>query len=120
MRRVISSVSFQPTSPTHTSFVPGRKTNRNGFRIPYATIRRAFAFVLEASGFPAAPAPVAGLRRRSAPFKSTGSPAGRRTLCERSAPPSAVGGFSFPPTPAGGSPHGFFGVGEFGLPPACP
>ena len=35
--RLISSHKSQPTSPTQTSFVPGRSVKRNGLRRPYAT-----------------------------------------------------------------------------------
>src|SRR5205085_563724 len=80
-------------------------------------IRLAFWSLDAASGLSAGAAPVAGSTRSMAPFRSTGSPAGRRTLWLRSAPPSAVGAVSVPPTPAGGSPHGFLGGGEPEPPP---
>src|SRR5919204_3617584 len=117
--RLISSHVPEPTSPIQGSLVPGRNVNRKGFRKPYATIRRAFASLLPASGLPAAPAPVLGSSRRSAPSSVVGSPVVRRSWLRR-APPSAVGGVSLPPTPAGGSPHGFFGVRLPALPPPWP
>src|SRR5262245_32217412 len=81
---------------------------RNGFRVPYATIRRALGSLLDASGLSGSPAPVAGLTRRIAPSRETGSPPVRRSWLRR-APPSAVGGLRTAPTPPGGSPHGFSG-----------
>src|SRR5207248_9581622 len=112
--RSISSHVCQPTSPTHTSSVPGRIVNRKGLRNPYATTRRAFWSGLDASGLSGSPAPVSGLTRRMVPSRPTGSPAVRRS-CDRRAPPSADGGVIVPPTPPGGSPHGFV-FGE----PCCP
>src|ERR1044071_8280583 len=104
--RLISSQVAHPTSPIQSSLVPGRKVKRKGLRIPYPMIRRALGLLLLNKGFVDKALPVAGSRRRRAPLRTTGSPAGRRTLWLRSAPPSAVGGDSTPPTPAGGSPHG--------------
>src|SRR5207244_11746362 len=99
--------------------VPGRNVNRNGLRKPYATIRRAFASLLPASGLPVIPAPVAGSSRSSVPSSEVGSLGVWRSWL-RSDPPSAVGGVSAPPTPAAASPHGFRGVGLPTLPPPCP
>src|ERR1700687_680897 len=85
-------------------------------------MRCSLASLLPKSGFPGAAAPVAGSTRRTEPFRTRGSPAGRRWLWLRSEPPSAVGGVWLPPTGTGGSPHGFLGVGG-GLPwvpPNCP
>src|SRR5439155_23097767 len=82
-------------------------------------IRFSLAFALPPSGLSASPAPVEGSTRRTVPFSTRGSPAGRRRLWLRSAPPLAVGGVIVPPTPAGGSPHGFFGV-AVGLPTVPP
>src|SRR5262245_60867197 len=118
--RLISSHVSQPTSPIQSSLVIGRTVKRNGLRKPYATIRRAFGSELDAAGLSGMASPVEGSTRRTAPFRSTGSPLGRRKLWARRAPPSAVGGVSFPPDPAGGSPHGFLGVGLPELPPPCP
>src|SRR5262249_20894700 len=118
--RLISSHVSAPTSPIQSSFVPGLKVNRNGFRNPYATIRRAFGSELPASGLSAIPAPVEGFSRRSVPLRGTGCPAGRRRLWLRSAPPSAVGAVIAPPTPPGGSAQGFLGVGLPALPPPWP
>ena len=59
MMRSISSHVFQPTSPSQTSFVPGRIVKRNGLRSPCAMIRRAFRSELPISGLPGAAAPVA-------------------------------------------------------------
>jgi len=101
--RLISSQSFQPTSPSQSSLVPGRNAKRNGFRKPYATMRRRFASLAAAFGLSAAALPVDGSSRSSEPFRTAG-PAARFGLCARSAPPSAVGGVSDPP---GGSAHGF-------------
>ncbi len=106
---MISSQLFQPTSPTQISFVPGRKAIRNGLRSPVAMIRRAFGSEDEARGFPEAATPVTGSSRSTEPLSPTGSPLVRRS-CDRRAPPSAVGGVWLPPTPDGGSPHGFFGL----------
>jgi hypothetical protein len=107
--RLISSQSFQPTSPSQSSFVPGRNAKRSGFRRPYATIRRAFASADPASGLSAGAAPVSGSMRMIVPSSETGS-AGVRRSWLRSAPPSAVGGASVAPMPPGGSPHGFSGL----------
>ena len=74
----------------------------------------------EKKGLPGTPAPVAGSMRRMAPFKRRGSPNARNGVWLRSDPPSAVGGVSLPPTPAGGSPQGFFGVGAPSVPPYWP
>ncbi len=63
------------------------------------------------SGLPGAAAPVAGSIRRMEPFSRRASPAGRRGLWLRSAPPSAVGLVSGVPTGKGGSPQGLAGVG---------
>src|ERR687887_564372 len=71
-------------------------------------------------GLPATPLPVAGSTRSTAPLSRMGSPATRRGLCERSAPPSAPGGLSAVPTGLGGSPQGFAGVGEPAPPPNWP
>ena len=99
--RLISSQSFQPTSPTHSSLVPGRKVNRKGLRSPWAMTRRALASALAANGFPAAPAPVAGSTRITEPSRETGSPLVRRSWLRR-APPSAVGDVrAVPAGPAG-------------------
>src|SRR5829696_7462281 len=46
--RLISSQSFQPTSPAHSSLVPGLKVKRKGLRRPWAMIRRALASLLAA------------------------------------------------------------------------
>ena len=79
-------------------------------------MRRALGSLLEASGLPGAAAPVVGSRRRIAPLRVTGSPAARRTLWLRSAPPSAVGGVSAVPAGLGGSAQGLAGVGLPELP----
>ena len=76
-------------------------------------MRRSFAFVLENSGLPGTPAPVSGSIRITAPLRPSGS-ALERMSCERSLPPSAVGGDIGPPTPPGGSPQGLIGF------PSCP
>ena len=55
-------------------------------------MRRALASGLRPSGLVAGPAPVAGSTRMTVPLRTTGSPAGRRRLWLRSAPPRAVGG----------------------------
>ena len=109
--RLISSQSFQPTSPAHSSLVPGLNVKRKGLRSPWAMIRRALASLLDASGLSASAAPVAGLTRMMLPSRLVGSPLVRRSWLRR-APPSAVGGVRVVPTPLGGSPQGFFGVGE--------
>src|SRR5262252_6517543 len=85
-------------------------------------MRRSLASLLLNSGLPGTPSPVAGSTRRTLPFRSLGSPARRRGLWLRSEPPSDVGADSSPPTPAGGSPHGFLGVvgGTPWVPPNCP
>jgi hypothetical protein len=57
--RSISSHVLQPTSPIQTSPVPGRTPNLNGFRRPYATIRRALGSRLPAFGVSSSAAPVA-------------------------------------------------------------
>ena len=72
-------------------------------------MRRSLALVLEKSGLPGTPAPVAGSMRISAPFSPSGSELVRMS-CERSRPPSAVGGDIAPPTPPGGSPQGLTGL----------
>src|ERR687887_2265084 len=72
------------------------------------------------SGLPGTPLPVAGSTLSTAPLSRVGSPATRRGLCERSAPPSAPGGLSAVPTGLGGSPQGFAGVGEPAPPPNWP
>ena len=54
-------------------------------------MRRSFAFVLEKSGLPGTPAPVSGSIRITAPLSPSGSEVERKS-CERSLPPSAVGG----------------------------
>src|SRR5512143_1527594 len=71
--RSISSQSFQPTSPTQISDVPGRVVIRNGLRSPLAMIRRAAGSVLEASGLVGRPAPVSGSIRMIEPFIPVGS-----------------------------------------------
>ena len=72
-------------------------------------------------GLPATPAPVSGFRRSTVPLSTRGSPAGRRGLCARIAPPRPVGEVFATPLPPGGSPQGFTGVGVFGrLPPNWP
>src|SRR5262245_51775550 len=81
--------------------------------------RRRFVSAFAIQGFPGAAAPVVGSMRRSEPFRRPG-PFARPGLCDRRAPPCAVGGVSLPPTPAGGSPHGVFGVGDPLPPPPCP
>ena len=90
--------------------MPGRKVIRKGLRRPYATIRWRIGSLLPIAGLPAAAAPVAGSRRSTAPFRTADSPAARRKLWARRAPPSAVGAVIAPPIPPGGSPHGFTGV----------
>src|SRR3954454_23810199 len=113
----------QPTSATQISLVPGRVAKRNGLRNPYARMRDALDDGAAALyiGLPATPAPVSGFTRRSAPLRTRGSPAGRRTLCARIAPPRPVGEVFATPLPPGGSPHGFFGVGLLArLPPNWP
>src|SRR5947207_2072932 len=90
--RSISSHVAQPTSPIQISLVPGLKVNRKGFRKPAAMIRFALASELLARGLSANAAPVLGSMRTIDPFSTTGSPAARRTLWLRNAPPSAVGG----------------------------
>src|SRR5512133_60423 len=107
--RLISSQVFQPTSPLQSSFVPGRNVKRNGLRSPYAMTRRAFASGLRLFGLSGGAAPVVGSTRRIAPSSPAGSPVVRRSWL-RSAPPSADGGVSTPPAPAGGSPHGLSGL----------
>ena len=121
--RSIASQSFQPTLPIQRCSVPGRIARRNGLRKPYATISRWGP--AEINGLLGSAAPVAGSTRIRLPLRTTGSPAARRALCARSAPPSAAGGCSTPPEPAGGSPHGLAGVGGVGatgvvVPPNCP
>src|SRR4030095_8727584 len=71
-------------------------------------------------GLPGTPLPVAGSTRSTAPSSRMGSPATRRRVCERSAPPSAPRGRSAVPTGLGGSPQGFAGVGEPAPPPNWP
>jgi hypothetical protein len=67
-----------------------------------------------------AASPVAGSTRKIAPLRATQSPRVRRSWL-RSAPPPAAGGVCVPPTPVGGSPHGFLGVGlSCRLPPPWP
>src|SRR5215207_4019097 len=107
--RLISSHVFQPTSPSQTSFVPGLIVRRNGLRVPYAMILRAFASVLNASGLSGIAAPVSGLTRRMAPSSDVGSDVVRRSWLRR-APPSAVGGVRVAPAPPGGSPQGLSGA----------
>ena len=106
--RLISSQAFQPTSPAHTSLVPGRTVMRNGLRRPWATMRRALGSEL-VFGLPGMAAPVSGSIRRIEPSRLVGSPV-VRTSWLRSAPPAAVGGVIEPPTPPGGSPQGLTGV----------
>src|SRR5262252_2037645 len=74
------------------------------------------------SGLPGAAAPVAGSMRRIEPFKTRGSPAVRRWLCARRAPPSAVGLVWGVPIGNGGSPQGLAGIGggDPEVPPNCP
>ena len=60
------------------------------------------------SGLPGTPAPVSGSIRISEPLSPSGSDVVRMS-CERSFPPSAVGGDIAPPTPPGGSPQGLIG-----------
>src|ERR1700741_4585058 len=110
--RLISSHVFQPTSPAHTSLVPGRTVMRNGLRRPCATMRRAFGSAL-VFGLPGIAAPGSGSIRRIAPSRLVGSPVVRRSWA-RSAPPWAVGGVIEPPGALGGSPHGLTGE------PSCP
>ena len=86
MTRSISSHEFQPTSPIHSSLVPGRVVMRNGLRNPIATIRRTLGSVLDAFGLSGIAAPVAGSTRMTAPSSVVGSPGVRRS-CARSAPP---------------------------------
>jgi hypothetical protein len=52
-------------------------------------------------GLPALAAPVAGFTLSNVPSSETASPTGRRTDCERSAPPSALGGDRFVPAGEG-------------------
>ena len=59
-------------------------------------------------GCPGIASPVPGRHRITVPSSATGS-AGVRRSCDRSAPPSAVGGLMVPPGP-GGSPHGLTGA----------
>ena len=72
-------------------------TKRNGLRKPKPTIRRAFAFGEAASGLVGQPSPVSGIdpveraAEQNLPFADDLAP-GRSRLCERSEPPSAVGG----------------------------
>ena len=47
--------------------------NRNGFRMPFTTIFRAFRSGDDASGFPLAAAPVAGFTRTIVPSSPVGS-----------------------------------------------
>ena len=115
--RLISSQSFQPTSPIQISVVPGLNVNRNGFRNPSAIMRRAFGSALPASGLFGRPLPVVGSTRITVPSRFTGSPVVRESWL-RSAPPSAVGGAGAVPTGTGGSPQGLTGVGP--VPPPCP
>ena len=61
-------------------------------------------------GLPGAAAPVAGSTRRIEPFSRRGSPAVRRGLWLRRAPPSAVGLVCGVPMGKGGSPQGLAGV----------
>src|SRR5947209_19432247 len=103
--REISSHVFHPTFPIQIWFVPGRTVKRKGLRSPYPTMRCAFGSELLYSGFVGSALPVDGSTRMIVPLSSLGSVAARRRLNERSAPPSAVGGDSVPPTPAGGSPQ---------------
>src|SRR5215204_1902067 len=117
--RLISSQSFQPTSPAHSSLVPGLKVKRKGLRRPWAMIRRALASLLAAIGLSARAAPVAGLTRMMLPSRLAGSPPVRTSWLRR-APPSAVGGVRVVPAALGGSPQGFLGVGEPAEPPYWP
>src|SRR5919198_3859067 len=71
-------------------------------------------------GLPATPLPVAGSTLSTAPPSRIGSPATRRGLCDRRAPPSAAGGTSAVPTGFGGSPQGLAGVGDSAPPPNWP
>ena len=91
--------------------MPGRNAKRNGFRKPYATIRRRFAIGRRRCSGCRRPRRLSRGRGGGATRSSNAGPAERRGLWARSAPPCAVGGVSVPPTPAGGSPQGFFGVG---------
>ena len=88
--RLTSSQVSHPTSPSQTSFVPGLNVNRNGFRRPWAMIRRALTSEDPMSGLPAIAAPVFGSSRRIDPSRDVGSLVVRRSWA-RSAPPSAVG-----------------------------
>ena len=108
-RRLISSSVPQPTSENHSSSVPGRGVIRHGLRMPYATIRRAFASGEVSNGLPGQPAPVSGSIRMIVPSSPVGSPV-VRTSWERSAPPSEPGRVSAVPAAPGGSPHGFGGT----------
>ncbi len=76
-------------------------------------MRLAFSSVEAASGLSDRPAPVAGSMRMTLPLSRVG-PSVRRVLCERKAPPSAVGGVCAAPTATGGSPNGLSGL------PSCP
>ena len=96
--RLISSQSFQPTSPAQTSLVPGRVVIRNGLRRPVAIVRRTFGSLLPANGLPGSDAPVAGSTRRIDPSSPAGSPLVRRSWL-RNAPPWSDG-----------SPHGLTGL----------
>jgi hypothetical protein len=71
-------------------------------------MRRVFGSELAAFGLSAIAAPVSGLTRMIEPSSPVGSAVVRRSWL-RSAPPSAVGAVMLPPTPPGGSPHGFTG-----------
>src|SRR3954453_3220452 len=127
-------LGFKSASPSQTSLVPGRNAKRDGLCSPEAMMLFSISLQQDeypgapkpgAGGFPGAAAPVAGSILSSVPFLTTEIPAResgvRRRLCERSAPPSAPGGFWIPPPPAGGSWHGLGGVGESGpLPPPWP
>ena len=83
----ISSQSVHPTSPTHSSLVPGRNAKRNGLRSPEAMTRRALGSLFEARGLPDAAAPVVGSMRMIVPSSPVGSAVVRKS-CERRAPPS--------------------------------
>jgi hypothetical protein len=71
--RSISSQAVHPTSPAHTSCVPGRTAKRKGFRSPLATMRRVPWSLDPDSGLPAAPSPVFGSTREMVPLRPTGS-----------------------------------------------
>src|SRR5437868_6211131 len=90
--RLISSQSFQPTSATQSSLVPGRKLMRNGLRNPVATTGGgAGKFIGSSMSGPF------GSTRMTFPLNQVanfGVATGGATTCERSAPPIAVGGVS--------------------------